>query len=319
MIVDNALGSSRTGPVELPAPRDTLAAWLPLEAREATSPWRAYLDVLPAELPELPLVRPAEELEALAGTAAHTLADEVARDVRATYEQLPRELRTRVSLADFTWGRAIVMSRGFHAPGTFDHRIALLPLVDIFNHGRSNTTWTYGPLEGMVVSAECAIACGEEVFFSYGQRSNSYLLVHYGFVLDDNPVREAQLELEGGNPALIGSVFDDRFAHALALARRDGTEDAALETLVAAALRTREKLDAGARVPRTAWERICAEVRGNERAVVDQLLDFVALARNFAHSSAKERRAAVAAMPADVAGARGVLRRYLEELLADEA
>lgn len=50
MIVDHELAASTTGDLALglpdPGPRDALAAWLPLEAREPASQWRAYLLIL---------------------------------------------------------------------------------------------------------------------------------------------------------------------------------------------------------------------------------------------------------------------------------
>ena len=57
MIIDNELARSTTGKLALDdsRPRDALAAWLPLEMREPTSRWRAYLDALPVQLPELPM------------------------------------------------------------------------------------------------------------------------------------------------------------------------------------------------------------------------------------------------------------------------
>jgi len=178
MLVDNALAASTTGQLALglddPRPRDALAAWLPLEAREPTSRWRAYLEALPVQLAELPMFHDASDLAPLAGTAAYAIAADDHRDVRGTYDQLSSELRARVSLADFAWGSAIVKSRAYHAPGTLEHRVALLPLVDLFNHGIGDTTWRYEPIDGVFrVSAERGFAVGDEVHFSYGDRSNT--------------------------------------------------------------------------------------------------------------------------------------------------
>jgi len=243
MIVDNELAASTTGAPALglpePSPEDALAAWLPLEAREPTSPWRAYLDALPVQLAELPMFHDEDDLAALAGTAAHAIAAEKNRDVHATYGRLSPDLRARLSLADFAWGCALVMSRGFHAPGTFEHRIAMLPLVEIFNHGLGETTWSYDPLGGFVVSTEREIAMGDEVHFSYGVRGNTQLLVHFGFALERNTANEAgllfdhpsdpvkaiaahllwKLPLEVPARLRVGCVLDDRFQRALSLAR----------------------------------------------------------------------------------------------------
>jgi hypothetical protein len=232
MIVDNAVTTSG-----LP-PRDALAAWLPLELRESASPWRAYLDALPVQLAELPMFH--DELDALAGTAAHALAAADNHDILDTYSGLSAELRARLSLADFAWGCAIVKSRGFHAPGSVEHRLALMPLVEFFNHRLGDTTWSYNPLdERFVVRTERGFAIGDEVHFTYGDRSNTRLLVSFGFAAPGNPTREAGLMFERasdpvndvaahllwnrppGSPARmpIACTLDHRFIRALSLAR----------------------------------------------------------------------------------------------------
>jgi hypothetical protein len=243
MIIDNELAGSTTGQLALgfpeASPRDALAAWLPLEAREPTSPWRAYLDALPVQLAELPMFRDGDDLAALAGTAAYAVAAEKNREVHATYGRLSPDLRARLSLTDFAWGCAVVMSRAFHAPVTLEHHIALLPLVEILNHGLDDTTWSYHPSAGLVVSTEREFAIGDEVHFSYGVRSNTHLVVHFGFALQSNTAREAgllfdhaadpvnkaaahlmwKLPLEARARIRVGCLLDGRFQRALSLAR----------------------------------------------------------------------------------------------------
>jgi hypothetical protein len=254
MIVDDELTASTSpalpGEAALPNgsavrstirdPRDALATWLPLEAREPASRWRAYLDALPAQLDELPMFHDAADLAALAGTAAHAIAVEENHDVHDSYARLPADLRARLSLADFAWGCALVRSRGFHAPGTFEHRIALIPLVEMFNHGLGDTTWSYDPVDArFVVSTERELAADDEVRFPYGARSNTQLFADYGFALPSNPADEAGLlferaadpvhevaahllwQLPLGVPARVrvARSLDHRFGRALSLAR----------------------------------------------------------------------------------------------------
>lgn len=240
MVIDNELAGATGAPgVRDPRPRDALAAWLPLEASAPASRWRPYLDVLPRQLAALPMFRGPAELAALTGTVAHALATDEARDVHDTYGRLSSELRARLSLADFAWGCALVMSRGFHAPGTFEHRVAMVPLIDMCNHGHGDTSWSYDPREGFVVTTERALAAGDELHFPYGDRSNTQLVVHYGFALPDNPVNEAglvfdraadpandvaahllwQLPLDAPFRVRVACVLDDRFLRALSIAR----------------------------------------------------------------------------------------------------
>jgi hypothetical protein len=344
MIIDNELDDTATGTLDHgvePRPRDALAAWLPLELKVHASPWRAYLDTLPVQL-DLPMFR--GDIDALAGTGAQSLATDMNRDVIATYEQLPPELRARISLADFAWGRAIVMSRGFHAPGSFEHRIALIPLVDIFNHRTDDTGWSFSPYDGnLVVRMERALDAGDDVHFSYGNRSNSQLLVHYGFVLPENAGNEAHLVFEQPPSAPIRvrvrAILDDRFVQALSLARLhacdpvqrerilseltepsyipfidSATEAAAFDVIATLARRARTELDASVFAGTSAWDRTCQLVREGEREIVDQIIELATAAREYASCTAAELREAVLAIPTDVVGVQRMLRRYLEDL-----
>src|SRR5204863_3032895 len=119
-------------------------------------------------------------------------------------------------------------------------QVALIPVVDLFNHRLGDTTWTFDPVEGMfAITTERAFVEGEHVGFPYGDRSNSKLFAHYGFTEDDNMAGEAVLVFEPvadpvsaisayllwglplGAPAhvITGTVFDHRFLRALSVAR----------------------------------------------------------------------------------------------------
>ncbi|MGE0398976.1 MAG: SET domain-containing protein [Kofleriaceae bacterium] len=348
MIVDNELSDTSTGTVELgwkSHPQDGLAAWLPLEAQRPDSPWRAYLDTLPTQLAALPMFRDADDLAALAGTAAHALTTDEVGEVRHTYERLPPELRTRLSLADFAWGRAVVMSRAFNAPGTFEHRLALIPLLDLLDHGRDDTAWSYNPIDGMVVRAQQAIAAGDAVHFSYGNRTNTHLLVTYGFALPANETNEACLIFdvpEGPLRVYVTANADHRFARALSIARllasdretRDrilgslteptnipflgsATEEAALDLVASVARRARSELDTPPRAASSEWEQTCALIRDGERATLDHVIDFAGAARDHARCRQEQLRAAADAIADDALGGRRMLRAYMRGL-ADE-
>lgn len=219
--------------------RDELAVWLALEARDPTSPSRAYLGAVPARFDELPVFRDAEDMAALAGTAAHALAALDGDDIRASHAGLPAEIRARVSLADFAWGRAIIRSRGFHAVGSVEPQIALVPVVDFFNHRPGDTTWTFDPAVGdLVIEAERGFAAGEGVGFTYGDRSNTRLLVQYGFTDPDAPSEAAlvfepapdpvadvaghllwDLPLAAPARVIVGGQLDEKLFRALSVAR----------------------------------------------------------------------------------------------------
>jgi histone-lysine N-methyltransferase SETD3 len=250
--------------------RDTLAVWLALESARSESPWRAFLDVLPAAYPDMPVFRGGEALAPLAGTAARLLAAEAHADIVDTYARLAPGVRAQVGLADYAWGRACVRSRGFNAPHTAEPRLAFIPIVDLMDHAVGETTWRYDTaVDEYIVSARRDFVPGEPVHFEYGAYSNTHLLVEYGFALDENPVREAVLVVDG-EPFLAGEPGDARL--------EDLAERAGPAAIAAAAEASLVRLDvAEPAAPTVAddaggWTRMCAAVRRDERAALRAIL-----------------------------------------------
>ncbi|CAM9339552.1 unnamed protein product [Chrysoparadoxa australica] len=94
-------------------------------------------------------------------------------------------------------------------------RYALTPGIDFLNHRsdvQSDVAFNYF-YNYFGVNVKQAFNPGEQVFISYGSRSNDYLLQYYGFVEDDNPndVYEMTSLLEKVAAALPG-VDEERLA-----------------------------------------------------------------------------------------------------------
>ncbi|MCJ1427429.1 hypothetical protein MMC29_005332 [Sticta canariensis] len=66
-----------------------------------------------------------------------------------------------------------------------EDRMALCPFVDYFNHQDHGCDVTFNA-EGYTVTSDKAYETGEEIFVSYGNHSNDFLLVEYGFILEEN-------------------------------------------------------------------------------------------------------------------------------------
>ncbi|KAK3994872.1 AdoMet dependent proline di-methyltransferase-domain-containing protein [Cladorrhinum sp. PSN332] len=64
-------------------------------------------------------------------------------------------------------------------------RLALVPVADFFNHADSGCEVTFS-LEGFVVTADRGYCAGQEVYISYGEHTNDFLLAEYGFLLEKN-------------------------------------------------------------------------------------------------------------------------------------
>jgi hypothetical protein len=69
----------------------------------------------------------------------------------------------------------------------------LNPFADYFNHASHGCTVTFDN-SGYIISTEVSITRGEEVYISYGNHSNDFLLAEYGFIMDDNEWDEITLD-----------------------------------------------------------------------------------------------------------------------------
>lgn len=93
--------------------------------------------------------------------------------------------------ADYLYAWFLINTRTFYyeTPETelypWEDRLALLPVADLFNHSDTGCQVTFSP-EYYTYTADRTYEAGEEVYISYGEHSNDYLLAEYGFVLDDN-------------------------------------------------------------------------------------------------------------------------------------
>ena len=102
-----------------------------------------------------------------------------------------KEAFPAVSEQDFAYGWLVVNTRTFllETPETmlypYDDRLALLPLADLFNHADCGCKVTFST-ESYVFTADRTYEEGEEVYISYGEHSNDFLLTEYGFMLQPN-------------------------------------------------------------------------------------------------------------------------------------
>lgn len=81
---------------------------------------------------------------------------------------------------------------------------AMCPIIDSLNHsGRVASSIEYEYFKDtFVVSTESAYAEGDQVFISYGEKTNEQLVQYYGFVLEDNPHDSCVVTAEIGGQLL---------------------------------------------------------------------------------------------------------------------
>merc|ERR1719410_2100820 len=104
------------------------------------------------------------------------------------------------SLAEYEWAYAILFSRAAKIDGFPDlpEFVCLMPYIDLINHNPNADTYIVGMEEGVnvmgmgdkerfiLVRADKYYDQYEQVYISYGKKSNAQLLLLYGFCLERN-------------------------------------------------------------------------------------------------------------------------------------
>jgi histone-lysine N-methyltransferase SETD3 len=174
-----------------------LAAWLLVEQRDPGSRFRPYLESLPRSFPQFPLQAAPEDVALLDGSLVGAMLAYQRAELTADHARLVADAPWARSIGfdEFLWARMCVASRTFKLSidGT-DGRV-LAPFVDMLNHERGpNTRWHYDPDDQVFrLIAQREYQPGQEVCGNYGLKPNMYLLLHYGFCVDDNDADEAVL------------------------------------------------------------------------------------------------------------------------------
>jgi hypothetical protein len=95
------------------------------------------------------------------------------------------------SRQDYLYGWLLINTRTFYYETSetllfpYHDRLAMLPIADLFNHSENGCSVTYWT-DGYTITTDRQYRAGEEVYTSYGEHSNDFLLAEYGFILKEN-------------------------------------------------------------------------------------------------------------------------------------
>ena len=173
------------------------------------SRWKPYLDILPSKEEVNPAyIWSDEELEMLRGSPTYPAAKSLRRKIEAEFEELQSTTFSRnseqfpshlYSFDLFLWSFVILFSRATRLPSKLSgEELALVPYADLLNHSPysstyidSQTAWGISSFlnkrQEVAVYSDRSYKKFEQVFISYGEKSNSDLLLLYGFALERNP------------------------------------------------------------------------------------------------------------------------------------
>ena len=140
------------------------------------------------------------------------------------------------SFKNFQWAFTMLFSRAIRLERLSDgEAVALVPYADLINHSPFSAAYInaepgeksiFGDEpDKVVVFADRAFKKMEQVFISYGQKSNAELLLLYGFSLDRNPFNAVEVSVglsrdDEDDPD--GTLYEEK----LALLKESGRSDA---------------------------------------------------------------------------------------------
>ncbi|PSS16073.1 Ribulose-1,5 bisphosphate carboxylase/oxygenase large subunit N-methyltransferase [Actinidia chinensis var. chinensis] len=183
-----------------------LATYLISEASVMkSSRWSNYISALPQQPYSLLYWTRSELDRYLEASQIRERAIERINDVTGTYNDLRLRIFSQYpdlfpeevfNMETFKWSFGILFSRLVRLP-SMDGRVALVPWADMLNHSCEVETFLdYDKSsQGVVFTTDRPYEPGEQVFISYGRKSNGELLLSYGFVPREgtNPTDSVEL------------------------------------------------------------------------------------------------------------------------------
>mmetsp|Transcript_15842 Transcript_15842/g.20937 ORF Transcript_15842/g.20937 Transcript_15842/m.20937 type:complete len:506 (+) Transcript_15842:53-1570(+) len=211
--------------------------------------WKPYIDVLPTlEEVNPTIVWSEEDLATLEGSPLVSATISLKLKLKKEFETLNEDIFQKYpdifpadvfNLEAYKWAFVMLFSRAICINNLEDGpAIALVPYADLFNHNpfassfidaRSKGGFFTQKKQEVVVYADRGYKKFEQVFISYGQKSNLELLLLYGFALDRNPYNSVDLtvvlpdsdplytnkkeflEDKGIKPVMEFPVYNDRY------------------------------------------------------------------------------------------------------------
>ena len=179
-----------------------IAIYLLLESLNSKTKWKHYIDVFPEDFSSYIFYYDKDKKELLKHSTMmckdiyyyEYTVNNVKNDALVVYEVLKKRLPEKyLNIKEFVnlfiKFRIIVDSRTFSYEKNNEIENGMCPYADLFNHSnKSNIFWYFDDnKKSFIVQAFEDIKKNSEIYFSYGDRSNVHLVIHYGFTLKNNP------------------------------------------------------------------------------------------------------------------------------------
>ncbi|PXF48558.1 SET domain-containing protein 4 [Gracilariopsis chorda] len=174
----------------------------------ATSKFHAYVSALPADptcvLWAYETYGRTSVIPSLSRYHMDMPADLYHKLIKSRYQRfrraLPKHLQHSMSLKNFCWSLSNVASRAFAIPppqlsSCNTLQFALLPMLDMANASTHAPTRIRFDRENQMirVATGASYRAGDQVYVSYGSKSNDDFMFFYGFVEGDNPANSVTI------------------------------------------------------------------------------------------------------------------------------
>lgn len=163
--------------------------------------WKPYIGILPTASELIPLFTwPEDELRLLEGSPTVAAAKSLKAKVQTDYNALEERLFSKnrecfpenvFTLAAWQWAFSILFTRAVMLSA--EKLIALVPYADLLNHNPFCSTYIdigrdfFSGTRNAVLYTDRQYGKMDQVFTTYGPKSNADLLLLYGFVVERNP------------------------------------------------------------------------------------------------------------------------------------
>ncbi|KAA8500067.1 Ribulose-1,5 bisphosphate carboxylase/oxygenase large subunit N-methyltransferase, chloroplastic [Porphyridium purpureum] len=188
-------------------------ALLTESTKGARSFYKPYLDIIPSMEELNPLFLWSEEdRQVLRGSPTLIAAESLKQKLVREYEMVMQDIVLKhadvfparngeafMSQQDWNWAFAVLFSRTICFPSTKE--LALVPYADLMNHSSFCACFfdcrkggsMFDRQEFVVLYSDRDYKQAEQVYVTYGQKSNAELLLLYGFVVERNPFDSVEL------------------------------------------------------------------------------------------------------------------------------
>ena len=154
------------------------------------SKWKFYVDFLPSSYDSFPIFYKEKEYEYLKGTQFLESIKSEKEIIKADYNILMKNIPgfAKYDLNYFSKIMEVVTSRVFSVVINNKKETILAPFADILNHKRpTDTIWDFdNTINSFYIRSLSNITKGEEIFDSYGIKSNRNYLLYYGFTMNNS-------------------------------------------------------------------------------------------------------------------------------------